>query len=108
MAIDIESETVISFAVAAKRLPPAREGKRRHPATIWRYARHGVRGVKLEAIRVGGGLCTSVQALQRFCDRLSETEPIGATSTASIPVRTSAAQQRAAQAAGRKLAAIGI
>jgi hypothetical protein len=52
------------------------------PATLWRWsavgclARDGKR-VKLETIRIGGSTCTSLEALERFFRRLSETgEPI--------------------------------
>ena len=37
------------------------------------WARNGIRGVRIETIRVGGTLCTSLEALQRFFDRLSAT-----------------------------------
>jgi hypothetical protein len=40
-----------------------------------------VRGIRLEVIRVGGTLCTSVEALQRFFERLaSPLAPSGGTS----------------------------
>jgi len=69
--IDLTNETVLNFADAASRLPRRRAGKKPHVATLYRWAMGGCRGVKLETIRVGGTLCTSVEALQRFCERLS-------------------------------------
>jgi hypothetical protein len=37
----------------------------------------GLWGVRLETIRVGGTLCTSRQALERFFARLAETDAAG-------------------------------
>lgn len=43
--------------------------------TLWRWAKKGLNGpdgqkVHLEIVRVGGTNCTSIEALQRFFDRL--------------------------------------
>lgn len=72
--IELESETVLSLTEAAAHLPRRRAGKRPHVATMYRWAQRGLRGVKLETIRVGGTLCTSLEALQRFCARLTESD----------------------------------
>ena len=69
--IDISSETVTSLTEATQHLPRRRRNKRPATATIYRWAQRGVRGVVLETIQVGGTKCTSVEALQRFCDRLT-------------------------------------
>lgn len=71
--IDITSEQVASLNEAAKwsLWPRRRKGKKPHVATIYRWAKQGCRGVRLEAIRVGGTVCTSREAVQRFCDRLT-------------------------------------
>ncbi len=76
--IDVATETVTSLTEAAKwkRLPRRRQGKRPHVSTIYRWATAGVAGVKLETIRVGGTLCTSFEALQRFFERLSGTDAV--------------------------------
>ncbi len=65
-----------------------------HPATRWRWASVGVRGQRLETIVVGGQRFTSQEAVQRFLAALND-QP------APPP------PQRAANAAGRKLAARG-
>ncbi len=70
--IDFTTETLVSFAEACERLPRRRAGKRSHPNTLYRWASHGVRGHHLETIQVGGTLCTSLEALQRFFNQLSE------------------------------------
>ena len=69
--IDHEVETVLSLTDAAARLPRRRGGKRVNVATLYRWASNGCRGVRLETIQIGGTRCTSMQALQRFFDRLS-------------------------------------
>ncbi len=70
--IDISTETVLTLTEAAKRLPQRRRGSRPHPATLFRWVQRGVKGVRLESLQVAGTKCTSIQALQRFFDRLSE------------------------------------
>ena len=69
--IDIASETVVSFSKAARLLPARRRGRTPDPSTLYRWATQGLRGIVLETIQVGGQRCTSVEALQRFFDRLS-------------------------------------
>jgi len=74
MTLDINREQFLTFGEAAKVLPK-RSGKRIHVNTIYRWHHLGVRGVRLEAARIGGRLCTSCEALQRFTDALSEARP---------------------------------
>lgn len=74
------TENVISLTEAAKALPKI-DGKRIHAASLWRWARKGVRGVKLDTRQLGGRLVTSLEALERFSKALSELPP-------QIPKRT--------------------
>ncbi len=76
--IDLATEEILTLADACSRLPRRRAGSQPHPATLYAWARKGYRGVRLETIRVGSSLCTSVQALQRFFDRLSADDSGGA------------------------------
>ncbi len=99
--IDIQNETVVSLTEASKHLPRRRAGKRPHPATLYRWVQHGVRGVKLEAIQVGGTLCTSLQALQRFCEAC--TDP-----SSRPPSSTSKSREREIKKAEAELAKAGI
>jgi len=62
VAIDIKNDELISFAVAAKTLP----GKSVDPRTIWRWAKHGVRGVRLESYKVGRHRYTTEDAVIEF------------------------------------------
>lgn len=99
--IDLTNENVLSFADAAERLSRRRAGKKPHVATLYRWAMRGCRGVKLETLRVGGTLCTSVEALQRFCERLSNP-----TSTTLPP--TAKSRERQIAQAERELEQAGI
>lgn len=71
MAIDMRREVLLPFRQALQALPPRSGGKRPHVSTLHRWAQRGLRGVRLETIRVGGLLCTSMEAIQRFFDALS-------------------------------------
>jgi len=69
--INIQVEQVVSLTDATKLMPKRRGGKRPHVATMHRWSTRGHRGIVLETLQVGGTKCTSVEALQRFFDRLS-------------------------------------
>lgn len=84
--IDISSEKVVSLVEATCHLPRRRQGKRPNVATIYRWSQNGVRGIVLETIQVGGTRCTSIEAIQRFCDRL--TNPVACQPAESAVART--------------------
>lgn len=69
----LQDETVGSFTEIANQLPRI-NGKRVHCASLWRWARHGIQGHKLETRRLGGRFCTSLEAVDRFCKVLAEIE----------------------------------
>lgn len=69
--LDIQSEQLVSLTAATQLLPRRRKGLRPHVATLYRWSQRGCRGVILETVQVGGTRCTSLEALQRFCNRLS-------------------------------------
>jgi hypothetical protein len=75
MSIDPIREPLIPFReVPSIRWIPRRRGARKlHCSTVFRWFNSGVRGVQLEAIRVGGILCTSEAALTRFFAALAGT-----------------------------------
>jgi Protein of unknown function (DUF1580) len=75
MAIDPLNEDTFPFAEAARRLPRLRGNRPVNPATIWRWASHGLRGVRLETVRIGGTICTSSEALRRFFAALAGDRP---------------------------------
>lgn len=90
MGINILTESVITLTEATRHLPNRRRGKKPHVATLYRWAHQGLRGIRLETIQVGGTLCTSHEALQRFFERLSNRDY-----SQEIPVSQQAALQRA-------------
>jgi hypothetical protein len=105
--IDTQSEQLITFSQAADDLPRRRRGRKTHVSTLYRWATAGCRGVVLETIQVGATRCTSREALRRFFELLSQPVQAGAVSRPVGRVRTLAQRQRAAAAAGRKLAELG-
>src|SRR5262249_19645915 len=68
------AEDIRSMAHAAKWLPTRRGDRPPHASCLFRWAKYGLRGVRLETLRVGGTLCTSREALERFFARLAETD----------------------------------
>jgi hypothetical protein len=107
--IDLQIESPISLAEAAKSVPAARNGKRTHLSTILRWILKGAKSpdgilVRLEGIRLGGRWMTSRQALQRFAEALT---PNLAGERPKTP-RSTAARQRASDRATRELEKIGI
>jgi hypothetical protein len=68
------AEDIRPMARAAKWLPTRRGDRPPHASCLFRWAKHGLRGVRLETLRVGGTLCTSREALERFFARLAETD----------------------------------
>ena len=68
------SEKIFTFAEAAKHLPRI-DGRRPHTSTVWRWARRGIGGVRLECLRVGGRYVTSAEALERFAEQLARQRP---------------------------------
>ena len=105
--IDISSETVVSFADATHHLPKRRSGKRPNVATLYRWHQHGVRGVRLETIMVGCTRCTSLEALQRFCEAVTAAAD-GRKPTIPESARRSAQRQREIEAAERRLERAGV
>ena len=99
--IDIATENVISFSDTPPHVPRRRGGKRPNLSTIYRWSQNGLKGVRLESIQVGGTKCTSIEALQRFFDRLTNPE-------AAAKAPTSKARQRSIADAERELNEAGI
>ena len=70
----LTTETTLSFSEAAARLPRI-DGRKIHPSSLWRWARKGIHGVRLETRRLGGRFVTSLEALERFSKQLAEIDP---------------------------------
>lgn len=80
MSIDLTHERVVTLREAASILPRQRGGRKVHVSTLYRWCSRGVRGVRLEHLKLGGRIVVSAQALQRFAERCS-----AATSTDNPP-----------------------
>lgn len=109
MAINIEIEDIVSLTEAMKVLPRV-NGKRPAVCTLWRWCRRGLRGVHLEYIRIGRGIATSRQALNRFFTALAEKdEPLASPPVVrQFPRVTSRSRQLAIQEAERVCQEAGI
>jgi hypothetical protein len=87
---------------------PKRRGRRKiHVSTIFRWACQGLHGQRLEAIRIGGTLCTSEKSLTRFFAALTAVDPLCVPSDPAPP-RSPAASTRARRRAEKTLQAAGI
>ena len=64
-------------------------------ATLYRWASHGCRGVRLETIQIGGTKCTSRQALQRFFAGLTDPGLAEAGTCHPAPIRRRERDERA-------------
>src|SRR5262245_1159791 len=72
--VDFSAENLIPLSELAKRLPRRRRGRPVSPSTPHRWRYPGLRGIRLECIRVGGSWCTTMSAFREFCARLSALE----------------------------------
>ncbi|MCK6458105.1 MAG: DUF1580 domain-containing protein [Phycisphaerae bacterium] len=111
MAIDIDRETLVSLTEATKVLPRV-NGKRPAISTLWRWCRKGLRGVRLEYVRMGRNIATSREALNRFFNALAAADP-APESTRPDPsppelMPTSCVRQRMLDEADRILERAGI
>jgi hypothetical protein len=93
MSITLAEDVAPLGKAGGKFLPSRRKGRPVHASCLFRWAKYGLRGVKLETIRIGGTLCTSRQALERFFARLAELDS---------EVETPADRQREIEATCRK------
>jgi hypothetical protein len=99
--IDISTETLLTLSQAARLRPPGRAGRPTHPSTPYRWATRGIRGHRLEVVRLGGVTYTSREALQRFAERLTSD-------AAGLPAPPPAPDRRAADAAAAELDRRGV
>jgi len=73
--IDTAVENLVSLREVPRCLPVRSNGKRLHISAVYRWTLRGIRGVRLETVKVGGTTYTSREAIQRFSERLSGVEP---------------------------------
>ncbi len=103
-------EELLTFSEAAACLPRIK-GKKIAISSVWRWARKGIKGVRLECVRVGGRFFTSKEALERFAKKLAKIEPAGydrRTKTHPPRTRTAKQRQRDIERAEKELTEAGI
>jgi hypothetical protein len=106
--INLRSETVIGLREATKFYPSFRQGKATHISTPLRHITKGTKLssgeiVHLEGARLGGRWITSVEAVQRFVERLTRTA-LGGTPPPELPTaQISARRQRELAQTDREL-----
>jgi hypothetical protein len=94
--ISVANEQLLTLSQLAKRLPRHRNDRPVHPSTCHRWRSPGVRGVRLECVRIGGIWHTSWEAFQRFCECLTALGCGGGTppATSGRPIRGEEHQER--------------
>jgi hypothetical protein len=101
MSIDINTETIISAAKAAKRFGSGRsDGRACHVSKIIRLVQRGA----LEGFSDGSRWWTSEEALQRFVDARTP----GPKNQQTAPLRTPLQRQKAIKRAERELDHMGV
>ncbi len=85
--IDVNAETIVTFTQLARRLPHRRNGRPTHVSTIHRWRAAGVRGVQLDAVRLGGTWATSLEAYAQFCAALTRAAGGSSATPTSTPSR---------------------
>lgn len=95
-------ETLIRLAEVPNHLPK-RRGRKIHVASVYRWVKAGLSGVRLETVYVGGTQFTSEEALDRFTRQLTAVKT-GVVTRPATGKRAAAAHE----AAKRKLDAMGI
>jgi len=99
MTIDTSTETIISFNDARSAFPGI--DRRLSLATLHRWRLHGVRGVKLETVLIGGLRYTSREAIDRFIQAQNAAD-------APAAVITPAQRRRQSEAARAELERAGV
>lgn len=89
--ISVSHEDLIPLREAPRHLPGRANGKRLHVSAVYRWVKHGVKGIRLETVSIGGTTYTSAEALQRFADQLTARRSLHA----DEPPTSSAARRRA-------------
>lgn len=65
------NEELIRLEDVRDYVPSSRRGKKLAKSVVYRWALHGIRGVRLETYKIGGARVTSVEAIQRFVENLN-------------------------------------
>jgi hypothetical protein len=66
-----------------------------HASTLHRWAMHGVKGVRLKTVKIGGRRFTSRVEIERFIANLSKDEPEAPSTSPADQLRKASAAERA-------------
>ena len=69
--IDIATEHIIPLCEVPSNPPFGRGGKSVHQSTVFRWCQPGCKGIRLEFLQCGNTRVTSIEALQRFFEKLT-------------------------------------
>jgi hypothetical protein len=97
--IDINKETLISISDTPKHLPRRRNGKTVHISAVYRWLKKGIKGIRLESARIAGTTYTSLEALQRWSDALTNADE----STADEILQTPKSRERQINQAAKQV-----
>ena len=101
--IDIHKETLISISDTPKHLPRRSSGKTVHISAVYRWISKGVRGIRLESARIAGCTYTSLEALQRWSDALTDSDESTAEGRLRAPKAREAQIERASNQVRQQL-----
>jgi hypothetical protein len=71
---DISKEELILVRDLPDHLPKQPSGKKLHTSAVYRWMKHGVQGVRLETIFIAGCRYSSIEALNRFWQRVTDAK----------------------------------
>jgi len=95
--IEVTTESLIPLHDVPRLLPSRGNGKRIHISAVYRWIQRGVRGVRLESVKIGGTSYTTAEALQRFADQLTQRHPVCVVPSPAGPAYRSRQVKRATQ-----------
>lgn len=99
MGIDTSTETIVSFNDARSEF---KDGRRKSLATLHRWRLRGVKGVRLESVKIGGLRYTSLEAIDRFIQAQNAgNEP-------AAPSITPSQRRKQSEAARAELQKMGV
>lgn len=71
--IRIGDKNLVPLTQVPKLLPVRASGKPVHISAVYRWVQRGVRGTRLETLKVGGTTYTTLEALQRFAEAATQS-----------------------------------
>ncbi len=89
---DLDPDSALTLTQAAA-LIGSHTGRRPSASTCWRWALRGIRGKKLEVIRIGGLYYTTRGMVEAFLNDLPRPSPMDMRTPPARPARTTTASE---------------